>query len=155
MEATEATRSQAAEFVDFFAAGWAIGATNPERFFAHFGSRMTEDTRMIQPLSPVFRGSRGLRELFAPLFEVITDLRGEVLRWGETDDGVLVELRLAGTLGGRPIAWVTVDRITVRDGVMLEREAHFDPLPLVGRMLRAPRASMKLIPLMLRRKESR
>jgi ketosteroid isomerase-like protein len=148
--ATTETSRDAAEFVDYFAEGWGIGATDPERFLAHFGARLEEGAAMIQPMSRTFRGQSGLRELFGPLFAAIPDLRGEVLRWGETRDGVLVELRLHGTVAGRPVSWVSLDRITLRDGMIVEREAHFDPLPLVRALVRAPRASLKLMRALLR-----
>jgi ketosteroid isomerase-like protein len=152
MAATDTT-SAAAEFADFFGAGWAIGATDPERFFGHFGARMTPDALMLQPLAAPVRGPKGLRALFEPLFEAIPDLTGDVVRWGETGDGVLIELRLRGALGGRPVEWTTVDRITLREGLIAGREAHFDPLPLVVAFLRRPRTSVKLLPALLRRKE--
>jgi hypothetical protein len=37
---TVPTQAAATEFVDFFAAGWVIGARDPEAFFRHFGPRM-------------------------------------------------------------------------------------------------------------------
>jgi ketosteroid isomerase-like protein len=141
----------AAEFADFFAAAWAVGATDPERFFGQITSRLAPDAPMIQPLARTVRGERGLRELFEPLFEVIPDLRGRVVRWGETDDGVIIELALAGTLGSRPVRWTTLDRITLRDGLIAEREAHFDPLPLVKALARSPRSARRLLPGLLRR----
>jgi X-X-X-Leu-X-X-Gly heptad repeat protein len=50
-------------FVDFFAEGWAIGATDPERFYAHFGARTAPDAPFRQPLAPTHRGPEGLRSL--------------------------------------------------------------------------------------------
>jgi SnoaL-like protein len=149
------TTTAAAEFADFFAAGWRIGATNPERFFEHFGGRMTPDALLRQPLAADVRGPAGLRDLFEALFEAMPDLRGELVRWGETGDGVLIELSLRGTLDGLPVAWTTVDRITLRDGVVSEREAHFDPLPLLGAFLRRPRTSARLLPSLMRRRNRR
>src|SRR5262245_6894640 len=104
---------QTAEFVGYFADGWRIGATHPQRFFEHFDRRLTPDAVLIQPLTPVRRGPRGLRQVFTPLFRIMPDLRGEVVRWGATDDGVLIELALRGTLSGRAVAWTTVDRIVL------------------------------------------
>jgi len=153
METTSLDR--AAEFVEFFADGWRIGATQPERFFAHFGGRLTAAAVMIQPLSRVFRGPQGLRALFGPLFGVMPDLRGEVVRWGATEDGVLIELALRGTLRGRPVEWTTVDRIILREGVIAERRSYFDPLPLLRALLSRPRAAVTLLPMLLGRKETR
>ena len=138
-----------AEFAAFFAEGWAIGASDPERFFAHFGGRMTDDVRLIQPLAPERRGPQALRRLFAPLFEALPDLRGELVRWGPTDDGVIVELALRSRAAG--LAWTTLDVIELRDGRIASRRAHFDPLPLIAALLRRPRIAAKLLPHLLRR----
>jgi hypothetical protein len=90
---------------------------------------------------PTLVGHRAFRERFArPLFGLIPDLRGEVERWAVGDDVAYVELTLRGTLGGRPIAWRTCDRITLRDGVAVERQAYFDPGPLVRAIVTRPRA---------------
>ena len=132
----------AEEFVDFFAAGWARGATGG--FLDHFLPRMDPQVVLEQPLGGA-RGHAGMRALFEPLFKAIPDLRGEVLRWGRTDDGVLVELKLFGTLGGRPIEWTVVDRIVVQDGVCLARRSYFDPLPLMPALLRNPRVLLTLL----------
>jgi hypothetical protein len=144
--------SEAADLVRFFAVGWAVGATDSERFFTHFGGRLAPDALLEQPIAQAERGPEGLRALFAPLFAAIPDLTGEVLRWGETMDGVLIEARLGGTVGGRPLEWITVDRIVLRDGLIAGRRASFDPLPVVAGLLRRPRTALKLLPrLILRR----
>ena len=143
-------RSAAAEFVDFFAAGWGEGAAG--EFFEHFESRIHPDVLMTQPLAPAARGIGTFRPLFEPLFRAIPDLRGEVRSWGETADGVLIELHLTGHLGGRPVAWTTVDRIVLEEGKIKERHAHFDPAPLVKAMLLRPQVSLPLLPSLLRRR---
>jgi ketosteroid isomerase-like protein len=145
---TETARSKA-EFVDFFADGWGIGAGG--RFFEHFEARIHPDVVMTQPLAPP-AGKAEFRTLFEPLFRAIPDLRGEVVTWGETPDGVLVELRLSGHLGGRPVSWTTVDRIVLEDGMIRERHAYFDPTPLVKAMLMRPQVSLRLLPGLLRRR---
>ena len=149
MTVAPATRDEKAEFADFFAEGWAIGATDPERFFEHFGGGATDDMRMRQPLTRDFRGPGALRELFTPLFEALPDLVGRVVRWGPTEDGVIVELELRSAATG--IAWTTVDVIELRDGLIASRQAHFDPLPLLFRILRRPRVAMKLLPTLVKR----
>jgi ketosteroid isomerase-like protein len=147
------TQAAAAEFTRFFGEGWAIGATDPERFFAHFSPAFAPDARLIQPLAPTAIGARGLRERFTPIFAVIPDLRSEVLRFGATEDGVLIEHTMRGTLGGRPLEFDVTDRFILRDGLIAERRAYFDPLPLIGAMLRAPWTSLKLLPTLLKSKE--
>ena len=143
-------RSNAAEFVDFFSRGWSKGAT--AGFFEHFEPRIHPDILMTQPMAPPARGVATFRPLFEPLFRAIPDLYGEVRSWGETDDGVLIELRLSGHLGGRPVAWTTMDRIVLEDGKIKERHAHFDPAPLLKAMLLRPQVSLPLLPVLLRRR---
>ena len=143
-------RSAAAEFVEFFAQGWSKGAAGD--FFPHFESRIHPDVLMVQPLAPPARGIDTFRPLFEPLFRAIPDLHGEVRSWGETADGVLIELHLSGHLGGRPVAWTTMDRIVLEDGKIKERHAHFDPAPLLKAMLLRPQVSLPLLPSLLRRR---
>jgi hypothetical protein len=144
-----------AAFVAFFADGWRIGATQPQRFFEHFGGRMTADVVLVQPVSRVRSGPRGLRDLFEPLFEVIPDLRGEVVRWGPTEDGLLIELTMRGTLAGQPVEWQAVDRIILRGGLVASRCSYFDTLPLIGALVCHPRALAKLLLMLLTRNRVR
>ena len=135
----------AGELVAFFQEGWRAGASDPERFFAHFGARLTPDCLLTQPLAAPARGPEGLRQLFTPLFRAVPDLRADVVSWGATEDGALIEIRLHGTLGGRALAWRAVDRLVLRDGLIAARHSYFDPLPLVLTLLRRPRASAGLV----------
>lgn len=149
MDAAAATDARA-EFAAFFAEGWVIGAADPEGFFAHFGPRIAPGAVFTQPLAPARRGVGGLRVLLGPLFEALPDLRGELLRWGPTDDGVICELRLSSATTG--IAWTTLDVIELRDGRIARRDAHFDPLPLLASIARRPRVAARLLPALLRRR---
>ena len=141
----------AEEFVAAFEEGWNAGATDKERFLELLEWRFAPDARLVQPLSRTFQGPGALRAMADSLFEAIPDLRGETLRWGETDDGVMIELRLYGTYGGRPIEWVTLDRVVIRDGRVIERRAYFDPAPIVVAMLLRPLTTLKLLPTLLGR----
>ena len=44
--------------------------------------------------------------------------------------------------------------IELRDGLIAARHAHFDPLPLILGLLKRPRASAKLLPSLLRRRQA-
>jgi hypothetical protein len=142
---TAPTRAAATEFVDFFAAGWTIGARDPEAFFRHFGPRMHPDTVLIQPIAAPAHGRGALQELFGPLFKAIPDLDGVVKRWGETAEGVFIELTLRGHLGRKPIEWTVVDRIILEDGLIRERRSYFDSAPLLKAVVLRPRASLPLL----------
>jgi limonene-1,2-epoxide hydrolase len=139
------TETTAKEFVEFFAAGWKFGARDAEAFFRHFGPRMHPDTVLIQPVARPARGPRALQELFGPLFKAIPDLDGELRRWGETADGVFIELTLRGHLGRKLVEWTVVDRIILEDGLIRERRSYFDPMPLLTSVALHPRASLPLL----------
>ena len=142
---TAPTQASATEFVEFFAAGWELGARDAEGFFRHFGPRMHPDAALIQPIAPDARGRGALRELFGPLFKAIPDLTGTLRRWGQTDDGVFIELTLRGHLGSRPVEWTVVDRIILEDGKIRERRSYFDPARLLKAVALRPRASLPLL----------
>ena len=142
---TSPTKTSAAEFVEFFAAGWTIGALDADGFFRHFGPRMHPATELTQPIAPPARGPNALRQLFGPLFKAVPDLTGELNRWGETADGVFIELTLRGHLGGRTVEWTVVDRIILQDGLIRERQSYFDPAPLLKAVALRPRAALPLL----------
>jgi limonene-1,2-epoxide hydrolase len=129
------THEEQAAFVERFAAAWAA----PDG-----GARLMDllhpDVRLVQPLEPEVRGHEQARALWDRLFAQIPDLRGEVLRWAGSQDLLLIEARLYGTLAERPIEWVTADHIRLEDGLVRERIARFDPLPIVAAGLGNPRA---------------
>jgi hypothetical protein len=145
------TETTAKEFVEFFAAGWKFGARDAEAFFRHFGPRMHPDTVLIQPVARPARGPRALQELFGPLFKAMADLDGELKRWGETPDGVFIELTLRGHLGRKLVEWTVVDRIILEDGLIRERRSYFDPMPLLMSVALHPRASLPLLLSLFRR----
>jgi ketosteroid isomerase-like protein len=102
--------------------------------------------RLIQPQLPTVVGHRGFEERFVrPLFELIPDIRGEVERWAARGDTLYIELTMQGTLAGRPLRWRVCDRVTLRDGVAIERESYFDPGPLIAAIARTPRAWPKFL----------
>jgi hypothetical protein len=135
------THAEQADFVARFADGWA----RPER-----GDRLIEllhpEVRLVQPVEPDARGHAGARGFFDRTFDLMPDLRGEVLRWAGGEDLLLIELRLHGTLaGGRPVEWVTSDHIRLEEGLVRERIARFDPTPVLVASLRSPRAWPALV----------
>ena len=90
---------------------------------------------------PPLVGREALREGFArPLFELMPDAHAVVEDWAVRGKAAFIALRLEGTLGGRPISLRVVDRITLRDGLAIERESYTDPVPLLLAVVRRPRA---------------
>jgi SnoaL-like protein len=130
--------SAAEAFVTAFTEGWRAPSEG-DAFADHFEPWFSPDVRMIQPqLAPVV-GLRAFREDFVrPLFELIPDLHGIVEGWAASGDVIYIELRLEGTVGRRRVTMRSVDRITLRDGKVVERVANLDPTPLVAAVVRTP-----------------
>jgi ketosteroid isomerase-like protein len=134
-----------------FAEGWRA-PTDPDAFVAHFHKLLSPDVRLIQPQLPTLVGHQAFLEGFArPVFALIPDLHGEVERWAADSDKLYIELTVGGTLGGRPIRWRVCDRVTLRDGIAVERESYFDPTVLMGAVLRRPRAWPRFLRLQVSR----
>lgn len=135
-----APEQTAQAWVEGFAAGWRKPGS-PDAFAAHFRRMLAPEIRLIQPQLPTLAGHRAFEEGFVkPLFALIPDLHGEVERWGSRGDSLYIELTLRGTLGGRPLSWRACDRVTLRDGLAIERESYFDPSPILRAVALAPRA---------------
>jgi ketosteroid isomerase-like protein len=140
-----ATRT-AAEWVRGFADGWRAPA-DADSFSDHFEPLLADEMRLVQPQLPEIVGKRAFREDFArPLFSLLSEVRGTVGSWAAREDGVggevvFVELTITAKLaGGRPVTLQTIDKVTLRDGVAVERVASLDPLDLLRAIALSPRA---------------
>jgi hypothetical protein len=134
---TGAAGTEAAEaegFVRRFGEVWA--APSPERL----NTLVHPDVVFVQPIEREVHGHAEAAAFWRRLFRLVPDLRGEVVSWAHRGGVVFIELRMSGTLGGRPIGWTTVDRIRLDAGKVRHRTANFDPLPLIGAIALRPRA---------------
>jgi ketosteroid isomerase-like protein len=123
-----------------FTQGWRA-PQGPDAFVAHFRPMLAPEVRLIQPQLATTTGLRAFEEDFVrPLFALFPDVRGEVERWAARGELLYIELTLYATLAGRPLSWRVCDRVTLRDGVAIERESYFDPAPLLTAIARRPRA---------------
>lgn len=124
-----------AEFVQRFERFWRAPA--PQRL----DMLLADPVRLVAPLTPTTHTLAEGRRSFARLLALIPDLTAEVHRWGPTDEGVLIEFTLSGSVGGGPLSWRAVDRIALGDdGLATERVSYFDAMPLVLTLARRPRA---------------
>ena len=100
---------------------------------------LAPQARLVAPLTKtVHTREEGIRA-FAELFELITEMRAEVHRWGATEDGVLIEFTISGNAAGKPISWDGVDRFVIgADGLATERVSYFDSGPLALTLARRP-----------------
>jgi ketosteroid isomerase-like protein len=129
----------AEEFVRKFQAFW----SNPDP--TQLGAVLTDDVRLIQPLSRTTFGLQAAQKSFAALFAQFPDLRATVDRWSGDDQVVFIEFHLHGSLGGRPIEWSAVDRFSLREGRAYERVSYFDGIPVALQLLRRPLAALRAL----------
>jgi ketosteroid isomerase-like protein len=81
------------------------------------------------PLAELKRSD--LPAYMAGLVASVVDHEIRPLRWGATEDGVLIEWIMSGRLHGTPFEIHGADRFTLRDGRADEGVAYFDPRPLM------------------------
>ena len=139
-EAKRAPSPAAEEWVRGFDAGWR-DPRSPHDFAEHFIPMLDPEIRMIQPQLPTLVGHEAFRRGFVePLFQMIPDLHGWVRHWAADGDVVFIDVVLEGTVGGKPIQLESIDRVTLRGEVCIERVAFIDPATLLKAVATRPRA---------------
>jgi hypothetical protein len=124
-----------ADFAARFTAYWQQPSVNG------LESLLAPDVFLRAPMTPTTRDLAGGKRAFARMLTAVPDLRGEVHRWGPTDDGLLIEFTLSGTVAGVALSWDAVDRIVLReDGLATSRISYFDSSALVRTAVLRPRA---------------
>src|SRR5439155_21725051 len=100
--------------VELFAAGW-------DRPQPHaWDELLAEDAEFVQPLLRSGRGRALWHEEARRLLALAPDLRGDVLAWAGRDDVVFVDVRLTATVGGKPLALRSFDKLWISlDGLVL------------------------------------
>jgi ketosteroid isomerase-like protein len=129
----------AARFAERFASFWA----KPD--LDDLGAILTDDVRLVQPLSRTTVGLAAARESFRRLFREFPDLRGEVDRWRGGGDCLFIEFRLRASIGSRPFEWPAVDRFTLRADKACERVSYFDGIPLAMALAWRPLTALRLL----------
>jgi hypothetical protein len=76
-------------------------------------------------------GRDDLPGYMANLVDGIPGHRIELLRWGETSDGVLIEWGMSGQLPDGEFEIHGADRFTLQNGKATEGVAYFDPRPML------------------------
>jgi ketosteroid isomerase-like protein len=136
---------EAADLVARFAEAWS--EMNPDAFTPLFHP----DVHLIHPVERNTCGLDEARAFMQRTMSLVRDLRYDVQGWASGSGHVIIWGRLYGTVGGGPIAWPLVDRIEIKDGLIRERVAYFDPLPIFATLIRRPRAWLPYLSAQLRR----
>ncbi len=118
-----------AEFVARFTAAWQQPVD-----VANLGALLHPDVRLIAPGMPETVGRGPGVEAFRQVFVIVPDFHIDVERWSVSGDAVFLEVTMRGTINGHAVVIPSVDRILLRDGLVVERVAFFDPTPMVTAM---------------------
>jgi ketosteroid isomerase-like protein len=130
--ASTAASDEAARFVRAFAEFWSHPTV--ERFRA----LMHPDVRLVQPLAPTATGIEEAAAWFVATQDLLPDIRIAVRSWSGLPEALFIEWTATATFAGRPMTWNAVDRFRLEGGLVRERVAYFDALPLVGTILARP-----------------
>jgi hypothetical protein len=123
------------QVVEMFTAGW----DRPEPHA--WDGFLAEHVELIQPMVPHARGRERWWDEVRRLLTLIPDLRADVLNWAGNGDQLFIEIRLNGTLGGKPISFRAVDQLQLTsEATVVRRESTFDSIPLALHVLTRPRA---------------
>lgn len=145
-----AKRLTAGDFVDLFREGWR-DPDGADGILDFFGPHLDPAVQMTGPLSPNIHGMGQVEEYFRLLFAVIPDLHGEVAEFDlESDEVVYLTVALRGTIGSREAKLVLHDRLVVRDGKLVIREAKGIPLSMTLAIICAPSVWRKAARLLVR-----
>jgi ketosteroid isomerase-like protein len=127
--------SAAADFAERFAAYWRAPSVEG------LDDLLAEDVLLIAPMTPTTHSLSEGKKVFARLLRLLPDLTAVVHRWGETEDGLLIEFTLSATAAGAHLSWDAVDRFVLReDGLATVRVNYFDSAKLIRRLATSPRA---------------
>jgi hypothetical protein len=124
------------EFPGAFARGWSL--PKPDGFLGYFMPMIAEDAVFTQPLGPPAVGHRQIERLFRGLFGLLPDLTTVPHRSAVAGGTVLIESTCAGSVPGGRLSFRVSDRFELRNGLIVERSALFDPTPLLLAVLRHP-----------------
>ena len=109
------------EFVDRWAEFWS--APDPARL----GQLAAADIELRYPgLPEPLRGLEAWREQVASIVRRLPDVRLAVTAYAKNGDLCFVSWRGNATAGGRPITWEGIDRMRLRDGLVVDSMVAFD-----------------------------
>ncbi len=122
-----------AHIVQSFKETWAAPSVHRFRFLDLFSPEIV----LVAPLAGRTRGREAGYAAFRRTFALLPDLTAEVHDWSATDDHIWISMTFRTNVRG-PLSWRSVDVLKLSGGVVTERRAYFDPLPLLRYFLRHP-----------------
>ena len=100
---------------------------------------LADDVRLIQPLSSPIRGKKSARKAFRKILFRFHGLKGEVTRGYDHGNTQIIDWTMIVPIAGSEYRVPVIDLFTLgKDGLVRKRVAYFDPMPLLGPIMRSP-----------------
>jgi ketosteroid isomerase-like protein len=129
-----AGESDAARFVGRFAAVWAQPSLDGFAALLHPDARLSAPQMVMNTTTGREDGLEELRRLLV----LWPDVHVDVNRWSASGDVVFIELTMVATIGGQTLRVPAVDRIALKNGLVIERVSYTDSLSPLLTLLRHP-----------------
>ncbi len=100
---------------------------------------LREDVTLIQPLAEPLHGKKAARKAFRKILTRFPGLQGEVHGGLGSANHVFIDWTMIVPIGRGEQRLPVIDKVTLIDGQVKERVAHFDPSPLFGPIARSPK----------------
>ena len=142
---TSSLNARASQIVDVFKALWTDPRAHHYRFLEHF----SPDVVLRAPLAGRTRGRAAGYAAFRRTFALLPDLTAQVHDWSVSGRAVYIAMTFRTAVRG-PFEWRSVDVLQLSGDDVVERRAYFDPLPLLGYVLRHPSLVWRWVRLRLR-----
>ena len=130
---TSSVHARAKHIVDAFEAVWADPRAHRYRFLEHFSPEVV----LRAPLAGRTRGRAAGYAAFRRTFALLPDLTAQVDDWSVSERAIYISMTFRTAVRG-PFEWRSVDVLQLSDDAVVQRGAYFDPLPLLGYLLRHP-----------------
>lgn len=134
------TEEQAQEFVEKFAAAWASGDGNRFLEFWH------PDGKLHYPFANRVIHGRELKMLHDYQHQHSPHLEWALIDWTWRGDVVIIEWESTNSYDGKKFSWRGVDKLTLKDGKILEEVVYSDTAPLQAFRMGKPFDALMQLP---------
>jgi ketosteroid isomerase-like protein len=123
-------------FIEHLAAGWRLG--DAQAFIEHFRPIVCPDVISRQPLAKPQSGIDAFEKQFRDTFRLLPGVTATIKHWDAAEPHVYVEWDIHVPARRRAYRMNSLDRFTLRDGMIAERAIFFDGSALLGFILSHP-----------------
>ncbi|MBA3673834.1 MAG: nuclear transport factor 2 family protein [Chitinophagaceae bacterium] len=102
------------------------------------GRLLHEEVILKQPNHPTIHGRNEAESYFSSLLQFVPGLHGEVDGGISKDNILFIEWKMLFPIGTNVVVIKAVDKIIIKEDLIFERTAYFDPSKLIRATLKTP-----------------